>query len=78
MIGHKVGTDTDIELRQGLKVGEFSDAKQYLLFSGTVNIELMKGFRVDGFADAERCPLSLGRVEGRTGYVVGIAIDIEL
>ena len=78
MIDRKVGTDTDIELRQRSKVGRFSDAKQCLLFSGTVDIELTKGFRVDGFADAERCPLSLGRIEGKTGHGVGTAVDIEL
>ena len=38
----------------------------------------MKGFRVDGFADAEKCPLSLGRIEGKTGHGVGTAVDIEL
>ena len=61
MIDHKVGTDTDIELRQGLKVGEFSDAKQYFFFSSTVDIKLMKGFKVDEFTDTERCLLSLER-----------------
>ena len=52
-IGCKVGTDTDIELRKGSKVGRFSDGKWSLLFLGMiVNIELRKELEVEGFRDA--------------------------
>jgi hypothetical protein len=52
-IGCKVGTDTDIELRKGSKVGGFSDGKWSLLFLGMiVDIELRKELGVEGFRDA--------------------------
>ena len=53
MIGHKVGTDTDIELRKESKIGGFSDGKWSLLFLGMiVDIELRKELEVEGFCDA--------------------------
>ena len=52
-ISCKIGTDTDIELRKGSKVGGFSDGKWSLLFLGMiVDIELRKELEVEGFHDA--------------------------